>query len=127
MVDQESNHPKLLDSLKQIGFYSDCFENAHWSNPEEVIDEGLATQLVQTAEILAPGRAVTVRELELWVKHMAPVWNKSPDWMSTALVNWYADMQAEGLVPSGENPMAKFVREGLSIGQASQLGANHGA
>jgi AbiV family abortive infection protein len=127
MIDGTSDHPATLDTIKQLGFYSDCLENAHWSDPESVVDEVLATQLVKAAEILSPARVVTVRELELWVKHMAPVWNKSADWMKTALVNWYAEMQAEGLVPSGENSMAAFVREGLNIRQAKQMGGAHEA
>ena len=127
MIDGTSDHPAILDSIKQLGFYSDCLGSARWSDPESIVDEALATQLVKTAEILSPARVVTVRELELWVKHMAPVWNQSVDWMKTALVNWYAEMQAEGLVPSGENPMAAFVKDGLNIRQAKQLGGSHEA
>jgi AbiV family abortive infection protein len=127
IVDATSDHPALLDSLKQIGFYTDCFGNAHWSAPEDAIDQALATQLVQCAEILAPGRPISVRELELWVKHMAPVWNKSTEWMKTALVNWYADMQAEGLAPVGTNAMAEFVRDGLHTTHARKLGGSDDA
>ena len=127
MIDSTSDHPAILDSIKQLAFYSDCLENAHWSDPESVVDEILATRLVKTAEILSPARVVTVRELELWVKHMSPVWNTSADWMKTALVNWYAEMQAEGLAPSGENPMAAFVKDGLNPSQANQLGGAHDA
>ena len=63
---------------------------------------------------------VSVRELELWVKHLGPVWNKNPDWMKQALVNWYAEMQTEGLAPAGANKMQTFVREGLTLKQAKQ-------
>lgn len=122
MIDSTSDHPAILDSIKQLGFYSDCLDNAHWSDPVSVVDEVLATQLVKTAEILSPARVVTVQELELWAKHMAPVWNTSADWMKTALVNWYAEMQAEGLVPPGANPMAAFVTDGLNVSYAKQLG-----
>jgi AbiV family abortive infection protein len=124
LVDATSDHPEILDSIKQLGFYTDCLGNANWSVPDVVIDEALATQLVKSAEILAPARSISVRELELWVKHMEPVWNKSSEWMKSALVNWYADMQAEGLVPGGNNPMAEFVRGGLSISQAKLLGSD---
>jgi AbiV family abortive infection protein len=127
MIDSTSDHPAILDSIKQLGFYSDCLENAHWSDPKSIVDEALATQLVKTAEILSPARVVTVRELELWVKHMAPVWKKSADWMKAALVNWYAEMQAEGLAPAGDNPMAAFVKNGLNISQAKQLGGTSDA
>ena len=122
MVDEASGHPAMLDTIKQLGFYSDCFASGHWSMPHNVIDETLAAQLVNTAEILASERVTTVRELELWVKHMAPVWGKSGEWMKTALINWYAEMQAEGLAPSGANQMETFVRKGLDIPQANKLG-----
>lgn len=121
LVDHTSDHPEALNTIKQLGFYTDCLGDAHWSMPEEVIDAALATQLVTSAEILAPERNISVRELELWVKHMSPIWNTTGEWMKKALVNWYADMQAEGLVPPGENAMATFVRSGLNITQTNQL------
>lgn len=127
IVDQSSDHPDVLDSVKQLGFYSDCLGNAHWSIPAEVIDESLASQLVKTAEVLAPGRTIAVRELELWVKHMKPVWKKDYEGMKNALMNWYADLQAEGLMPSGPNEMEAFVRVGLNITQAEQLHSNQKA
>ena len=121
MVDSASDHPEVLDATKQIGFYTDCLGNTHWSLPSEVIDEALANSLVTAAEILSPERNISVRELELWVEHLGPVWNKNPDWMKQALVNWYAAMQAEGLVPTGQNKMQDFVKEGLTIEQARQM------
>jgi hypothetical protein len=41
--------------------------------------------------------------------------------MKEALANWYADMQAEGLMRAGPNEMEAFVRRGLNIAQAKQL------
>jgi len=65
IVDKSSDHPEVLDSLKQIGFYTDCLGSAHWSIPDEVVNEKLASILVKTANILAPEREITVKELEL--------------------------------------------------------------
>jgi AbiV family abortive infection protein len=76
IFDEISDHPHLLDQVKQIAFYTDCLGEAHWSEPSQVIDSDLARSLVQTAEILAKSRDVTTREMELWVKHMAPVWKR---------------------------------------------------
>ena len=117
IVDSASDHPEVLDATKQIGFYTDCLGNAHWSLPSEVVDEVLAKSLVAAAEVLSPERHISVRELELWVEYLGPVWNKNPDWMKQALVNWYGAMQAEGLAPAGPNKMQAFVKEGLSIDQ----------
>jgi len=107
MVREESDHPEVLDALKQIGFYTDCLGKGNWTIPADTVDEKLATQLVRTAEILAPERKMTTRELELWEKHMKPVWNVNFEWMKQALVNWYADMQSEGIAPAGANPMER--------------------
>lgn len=123
IVDSASNHPEALDATKQIGFYTDCLGNAHWSLPSEVVDEALAKNLVAAAEILSPERTITVRELELWVEYLGPISNKSPDRMKHGLVNWYGAMQAEGLAPAGPNKMQAFVKEGLSIDQANQMSA----
>ena len=42
LFSQDSEHPYLLDQLKQIGFYTDCLGKANWSVTVEVIDEPLA-------------------------------------------------------------------------------------
>lgn len=122
IVDSASDHPEVLDATKQLGFYTDCLGNAHWSLPVNVIDERLAQSLVTAAEVLSPEREVSVRELQLWSEHLGPVWNKNPDWMKQALINWYSAMQAEGLAPAGPNKMLAFVKEGLTISQAKQMG-----
>jgi AbiV family abortive infection protein len=121
MFDSASDHPEVLDATKQIGFYTDCLGNARWSLPSEVVDEALAKSLVTAAEVLSPGRNISVRELELWVEYLGPVWDKNPDWMKQALVNWYGALQAEGLVPPGPNLMQDFVKEGLTIDQAKGM------
>lgn len=109
-----SDHPFVLDQVKQISFYSDCLGKAHWSRPSEVIDRSLAATLVQTAQILSRGTKVSTHEIELWAKHMMPVKNAAVEWKNKALVNWYAEMQAEGLAPPGENKMEMFVFHGLN-------------
>lgn len=122
IVDSASDHPDILDATKQIGFYTDCLGKTHWSLPIEVVDEALAKSIVTAAEVLSPERNISVRELELWVEHVGPVWNKKLDWMKQALVNWYGAMQAEGLAPAGPNKMQAFVKEGLTTDQAKQMG-----
>lgn len=122
IVDSASDHPDILDATKQIGFYTDCLGKTNWSRPTDVVDETLAKNLVNAAEVLSPDRNISVRELELWAEHMGPVWNKNLDWMKQALVNWYGAMQAEGLVPAGSNKMQAFVKEGLATDQAKQMG-----
>ncbi|TRZ96682.1 MAG: AbiV family abortive infection protein [Dehalococcoidia bacterium] len=108
LTDPSSDHRYILDQVKQIGFYTDCLGASHWSLPHEVIDKTLASLLVDVASLLATKHHATTKEVELWIKHMQPVWRTSPVWMEAALKNWYADMQAHGLVPPGDNEMAAF-------------------
>ncbi|WP_028574325.1 AbiV family abortive infection protein [Desulfonatronovibrio hydrogenovorans] len=102
VVDPKSDHPALLDRIKQIGFYTDCLGEAHWSIPAEVIDESLAMYLVSTAELLSPSRQFTELEVELWKKHVGPVWKGDMRWMKKALVQWGEDMVANGLMDDSE-------------------------
>ncbi|MNF95862.1 hypothetical protein D3C84_786310 [compost metagenome] len=115
LFDEGSDHPHLLDQLKQLGFYTDCLGGkAHWSIPEDVIDSALARTLVKTAELLSSTSPVTEREIELWVEHLGPFWKKSDQQMKHALISWYRCMQEEGLKDVGPNKMEQFIHEGLT-------------
>lgn len=121
MVDASSDHPQVLDTMKQLGFYTDCLSNAHWSIPNDVIDAVMAERLVTASEALSPDRIITVRELELWAEHLSPVWNMGRERMEKGLVNWYEAMQKEGLAPPGVNKMENFVKTGLTEVQSVQM------
>jgi AbiV family abortive infection protein len=110
IFDERSDHPFVLDQLKQLGFYTDCIDNSRWAIPIEVIDESLARSLVATAKMQAGTKEVTCREIELWIEHVGPVWKKEYSWMKQAVIKWYAAMQSEGLAPEGANEVADFVR-----------------
>lgn len=114
LFDKTSDHPFVLDQLKQLGFYTDCLGKGHWAIPEEVVDEKLARMLVSIARIFAANRMHSVREVELWIEHIGPVWKRDAAWMKQALINWHAAMQRAGLAPEGPNEMEQFIREGLS-------------
>jgi AbiV family abortive infection protein len=109
LFDEEADHPFLLDQVKQIGFYTDCLGEEHWSIPHEVIDEPLARMLVRIAGMVSKDRVVTPKEIELWVKHMEPVWMTDLDGMKRALIDWYDDMQQLGLASGSYNEMEEFV------------------
>src|SRR5581483_1935509 len=109
LFDPDSDHPDLLNQVKQIALYTDCYGERHWSEPTNVLTAELATQLVLTAEVLAKGSIVTAREIELWVEHLGPVWKRDPAWLRKALENWYSALQAEGLKEPGPNRMAGFI------------------
>ncbi len=109
LFDLDSDHPFLLDQLKQLGLYTDCLGKGHWAIPMEVVEQDLARMLVNVADVLAKEKDISEKEIELWIEHVGPVWKKDPAWMKKALANWYAAMQAAGLAPEGENKMEQFI------------------
>jgi len=110
IFDESSDHPYVLDQIKQLGFYTDCLGKAHWSKPVDVIDEQLSRSLVRLARVFANDSNHTEQEVELWIKHIGPVWKKDMSWMKQGLINWYTAMQAAGLAKEGENTLEQFVR-----------------
>jgi AbiV family abortive infection protein len=113
LFEEGAEHPFLLDQVKQIGFYTDCLGNAHWSVPTEVIDAALASILVKTALLFARPKEFTVTEIELWIKHMGPDWKGREELMVHALVRWYEEMQEVGLAERGENRVENFFLYGV--------------
>ena len=121
LFEKDADHSFLLDQIKQLGLYTDCLGKAHWSIPQEVIDDQLAKALVTTAGILASKKGVTEKEIELWIQYIKPVWKGPKEHMEAALVSWYAAMQENGLMPEGDNEMEQFIIDGLSIDSQSDI------
>jgi AbiV family abortive infection protein len=115
IFEEDAEHPYVLDYIKQIGFYTDCLGDAHWSIPEEIVDKGLAKMLVGLSKIFASNKEITEKEIELWIKHLGPVWKKNMAWMKHALENWYDEMQESGLAPDGINAMREFIKGNIMI------------
>jgi AbiV family abortive infection protein len=109
IFDEHSDHPDILDNLKQIGFYTDCLGNAHWSAPSIVIDEKIADSIVKTARLLLIKKMVTEKEMELWIKHLRPVWKTNLNAMKQALLNWYEEMKENGLLNEGLESAFRFI------------------
>ncbi|UCB44126.1 MAG: AbiV family abortive infection protein [Dehalococcoidales bacterium] len=99
MFDPASEHPYVLDNIKQISFYTDCLGQAHWSNPSEIINRNLASSLIFVAEALSVGYEITTKEIELWIKHLGNA-DISYESQKKAVLNWYYDMENNGLLPS---------------------------
>ena len=111
-AEPSSEHTAVLNQVKQISFYTDCWGAAHWSDPEKVIDENASRLLVGIAELLANGKVVTVKEVELWIKHIRPVYGAPLEEMKTALLDWYSEMCENNLWEDGDIPVEAFVRGG---------------
>jgi len=112
LFDSNSEHPQLLDQLKQISLYTDCLSNGHWSVPDEVVDMSLAKMLVEVAEVLCQSHKVTAEEMELWTIHLQPVYNTTAEAMERALIAWDREMRARGLLKGGST-MEEFVTTGI--------------
>ena len=112
VVDEASDHPAVLDAVKQIGFYSDCLGKAHWAVPSKVVEKDLANALIGIARVLvgSSDSPHSPREIELWVEHLGPVWKKDLASMQQGLINWKSAMMAEGLSVEGSASFSEFVR-----------------
>jgi AbiV family abortive infection protein len=96
-----------LDIVKQLGLYTDCCGDAHWSIPAEIIDKDMAHVLVSVATGLAKTiRPMSEAELELWVTHMQSGLTKEN------LLRWAAAMVSAGLKPAGYiGEMTRFTED----------------
>jgi AbiV family abortive infection protein len=116
LFEENAEHPYLLDKIKQIGFYTDCLsDNVHWSIPEEVLDEELANTILKLAKMFLSKREVSKIEIDLWIKHLGPVWKKDMKWMQRALINWCHEMQECGLSPKSSNEMEDFIKGNIKF------------
>ena len=111
LVDKESEHPYLLDRVKQLGFYTDYLGDARLSIPVEIVDESLARRIVTTADVLVNARtsAYTTKEVDLWIENLGPAWGQDMPSIKEGIVRFYEAMQAHGLEPAGPNEMELFV------------------
>lgn len=105
IVDMDSDHPRILDDLKQLAFYTDIFSARKWIIPSKVVDKALANTFLNIAKVLCKkegGVMTSEQELELWIKHVKPVWKKDMLSMKQALINCYNEAESLGLMSEGE-------------------------
>jgi len=104
MVNPQSDHGKILDNLKQLSFYTDIFSARKWSIPKNVIDADLAKMIFSIAETMIrkdESAMTSEKELELWIKHLKPVWKQDMIKMKQALINCYHEAETLGLIEKG--------------------------
>lgn len=106
---EDAEHPAILDNLKQISFYTDCLGRAHWSQPASVIESDIAKSIIRISKLMLSNEQYTEREIELWIKHMKPVWKGAMEPMKKALNEWFKSMVAEGLLVEGELKISDFI------------------
>jgi AbiV family abortive infection protein len=101
IYDRSREEPLMLDAIKQLGFYSDACGKCNWSQPEEVIDSDLARSVFSMANLFVnrgPSAFQSEAELEIWVKHLKPVWKGPMSEMKNALAACYAEAQGLGVL-----------------------------
>ena len=109
LVDPGSDHPDILDQMKQLCTYTDCFTKAKWSSPEEIDVEALAPYLVKMAQILGRYKEVTAEEIELWRKHLLPVKDAAMNAQKQAVAAWFHEMKLLGLSEASPEEVEIFL------------------
>jgi hypothetical protein len=112
VADDSSDHPELLDYMKQLAVYTDCYVRGAWSTPDAIIEREMAAGILHSARALLgkPDRKHTTREVELWIEHVGPTEEERRS--KHRLLNFYQAMIAEGLE---DTPIEK-VRAFLGLG-----------
>ncbi|MBI4020806.1 MAG: AbiV family abortive infection protein [Candidatus Aenigmarchaeota archaeon] len=95
IFDKHSDHASTLEYLKQLALYTDSLGECQWSEPAKVVDRDLSKKVLNIAKLLvSKDHAMTSElELELWVKHLKPVWKKDMVQMKQALANCYQEAE----------------------------------
>lgn len=109
LFDPESDHPDILDQVKQLCTYTDCFTKAKWSSPEDVQVEKLAPYLVEMAKVLGRPKAIAAEEIELWRKHLLPVKAAPMAAKKQAVSAWFQEVKVHGLSDASPEEIAWFL------------------
>jgi AbiV family abortive infection protein len=110
IADPDSDHPNVLDNLKQLCLYTDCVNNSKWTSPEAMDMNELEPYLLMMAKGLIKRFDVTEKELQLWRLHVLPAKHGSIEESKRAVANWWADMRANGLSSATEEEIEAFLR-----------------
>lgn len=109
VADPDSDHPEILDQLKQRSIYTDCLKDAKWSSPAEVDLNTTAPYLVQMAQILGRPKTVTAEEILLWQKHLLPVKGAPMEVQKAAVAAWFVEIKGRGLSDASPEEVRAFL------------------
>ena len=108
-TDVDGEHTSMLDTVKQLCFYTDCFnEQPRWSEPGEAVDGQFAPAIVATAKMLNRDKETTHRELEIWADTVGPHYNKPT--MIEAVLRFQKQIYDEGLSPTPPAALEAFMK-----------------
>jgi AbiV family abortive infection protein len=112
LYDPENERPHALDVIKQTAFYSEATgEPCKWLTPETVISESYARAIVALAKVLTDRDEPmsSEAELEIWLRHLKPVWKGPAYEMKQALAACYTEAEASGVL-RGKHTASEMVR-----------------
>lgn len=111
VVDEDSDHPELLDYIKQLSFYSDCYVRESWATPNAIVDRPMTQGIMRAAKaLLGQKKKHTQREIELWIEHIGTAKDSSDS--PQRMLKFYEAMIAEGLEDTSIDNVRAFL--GLS-------------
>jgi len=111
LFDKDADHTHLLDKMKQISIYTDCFKQGHWSVPEQVITKEHVQDLLVVADALARDRNITTEEIDLWIQYLKPSWGTAAS--EKALFEWDKEIRRRGLAENDKETLEKFFTKGF--------------
>jgi len=118
LFDPASDHPAVLDALKQVAIYTDCLSKRHWSKPWEVVSRDLAASIVQVAKLFVRDEQYSVEQLDLWVQYIGPARKQgSALAIRNAFFAWEQEVIRRGWLK--DSPARQFLREAIM-----NIGAN---
>jgi len=98
---QQQFDADLLNSLKQFGFYLGCYGNAHWGEPEKIIEKNEASPIMHAAEVLAfgsqPSEFDSPAALKAWTTHMSGYFKCDSILANNLVVDFFKTAHALGI------------------------------
>jgi AbiV family abortive infection protein len=113
LLEPDADHPYVLDKVKQISMYTDCYKKGRWAIPEQIVEKELAQSLLTAAEVLSHHRDITAEEIELWIQYLQPHWKTTSTASQQVLFEWDKEMRRRGLIQGGEITMEQFFTAGV--------------
>jgi len=124
--------PLLLDSLKQISIYCDCYGKSHWSLPSEVIEKDLAELIMVSSKILNLSGQFTLLDSEegvrLWKNHMEGCFSVGYVTANNKIVEFFAKAYNQGLLHEHRIPQSvafDFMTTALILSDGEVEGQKH--
>jgi AbiV family abortive infection protein len=111
VFDKSSDYPKLIDHIKQLGFYTDCLDNMNWSYPTNRVDKRMAESIVEIARFYSNAKKTTSKEIEIWVKHFKGVPYENADMVCKAFSEYHLEIQDCGLSSKKLDDFLNFAKK----------------